>query len=134
MTERTTVKPYSLAEGEGRTYEWHDVLFTIKAASVETGGELSVWEVTTRKGKEPEIHMHDEDEIFYVLAGSVTFHCGGKDFNVKENGFMFLPRGIPHRYTIESEEARLLGLSTPSAFGDHIERTGKLVKSRRRAK
>jgi quercetin dioxygenase-like cupin family protein len=134
MTEPTTGKPYALAEGQGRSYEWHDVLFTIKAASAETGGALSVWEVTTRKGDEPQIHMHDEDEIFYVLSGSLTFHCGGQDLRVKENGFVFLPRGIPHRYTIESAEARLLGLSTPSGFGDHIERTGKPVKSRRRSK
>jgi quercetin dioxygenase-like cupin family protein len=132
MTERTKVKPYALVQGEGRSYEWHDVTFTIKAASRETGGALSVWEVTTRKGEEPQIHMHEEDEIFYVLGGSLTFHCGGKDFKVKQNGFIFLPRGIPHRYTIDSEEARLLGLSTPSGFGDHIERTGKSVKARRR--
>ena len=124
------MKPYVLAEGEGRTYEWHSVLFTIKAASGETGGALSVWEVTTRRGEEPNIHMHEEDEIFYVLSGALTFHCGGDSFKVKDNGFVFLPRGIPHHYTIDSEEARLLGLSTPSGFGDHIERTGKLMKPR----
>lgn len=134
MAEPTTVKPYALAGGEGRSYEWHDIVFTIKAASAETGGALSIWEVTTRKGEEPEIHMHEEDEIFYVLAGSLTFHCGGQDFKVKQSGFVFLPRGIPHRYTIDSEEARLLGFSTPAGFGDHIERTGKPVKSRRRTK
>lgn len=37
---------------------------------------------------------------------------------------MFLPRGIPHGYTITSDEVRLLGISTPSDFGDNIERTG----------
>jgi len=37
-----TPKPYALAEGEGRTYEWQDVLFTIKAARAETGGALSI--------------------------------------------------------------------------------------------
>jgi len=125
------MKPYALAQGEGRIYEWHSVLFTIKAASAETGGALSIWEVTTRKGEEPNIHMHEEDKIFYVLSGSLTFHCGGHSFEVNDNGFVFLPRGIPHRYTIDSEEARLLGLSTPSEFGDQIERTGKPMKPRR---
>jgi len=47
---------------------------------------------------------------------------------VRKNGFVFLPRGIPHGYTIRSKEARLLGLSTPSTFGDHIEQTGKPIK------
>jgi mannose-6-phosphate isomerase-like protein (cupin superfamily) len=123
-----TTKPYALAEGEGRNYEWHGVLFTIKAAAAETGGALSIWEVTTRTGEEPQVHMHEEDEIFYVLSGSVTFDCGGQSFRVNENGFMFLPRGIPHRYTIESSEARLLGFSTPSGFGDHIEQTGRSIQ------
>jgi len=125
---RATMKPYALAEGEGRAYEWHDVLFSIKAAAAETGGALSVWEVTTRPGEEPQTHTHEEDEIFYVLSGSLTFNCGGQSFKVNDNGFMFLPRGIPHSYTIESDQARLLGLSTPSGFGDHIERTGKRVQ------
>ncbi len=123
-----TTKPYALAEGEGRTYEWHDVLFTIKAAAAETGGALAIWEVTTRPGEEPQPHTHEEDEIFYVLSGALTFDCGGQFFKVKENGFVFLPRGIPHSYTIDSNEARLLGLSTPSGFGDHIERSGKRIK------
>ena len=128
------MKPYALAECEGRTYEWHGVRFTIKAASAETDGALSFWEVTTRKGEEPNVHMHEEDEIFYVLSGALTFYCGGHSFKVKDNGFVFLPRSIPHRYTVDSEEARLLGLSTPSGFGDQIERTGKLTKPERSQK
>jgi mannose-6-phosphate isomerase-like protein (cupin superfamily) len=119
------MKPYALAEGEGRSYEWHDVVFTIKAAAAETDGVLAIWEVTTRKGEEPRIHMHEEDEIFYVLSGSLTFRCGGRSFKVKENGFMFLPRSIPHSYKVDSKEVRLLGFSTPSGFADHIEQTGK---------
>lgn len=106
-------------------------MFTIKAASAETAGALAIWDVTTRKGEEPNLYMHDEDEIFYALSGSLTFHCDGKSFKVKDKGFVFLPRGIPHRYTIDSEEARLIGLSTPSEFDDYIERTGKLMKLRR---
>ena len=124
------MNPYALAEGEGRTYEWHGILFTIKAASAETGGALAFWEVTTRKGEEPHTHTHEDvDEIFYLLSGSMTFHCGSRSFEVKDHGFVLLPRGIPHGYTIQSEEVRLLGLSTPSGFGDHIEQTGTRMKA-----
>ncbi|SRR6266540_6849147 len=123
-----TTNPYALAEGEGRSYAWHGVFFTIKAAAAETGGALSIWEVTTRKGEEPQTHTHEEDEIFYLLSGSLTFYCGEQSFNVKDNGFVFLPRGIAHSYTIDSEDTRLLGFSTPSGFGDYIEQTGKPIK------
>ena len=50
------MNPYALAEGEGRSYEWHDVVFTIKAAAPETGGAFALWEVTTRPGEEPHVH------------------------------------------------------------------------------
>ena len=126
------MKPYALAEGEGRTYEWRDILFTIKAASAETGGVLAFWDVTTRPGEEPHVHTHEDvDEIFYVLSGSITFRCGRRSFKVEKNGFVFLPHGISHAYTIHSKKVRLLGLSTPSAFGDNIERTGKRKKPQR---
>ena len=138
MERRTAIQPYALAEGQGRTYEWHRILFTLKAASQETGGALSLWEVTTRKGEQPHTHTHDDaDEIFYLLSGPMTFHCGNRSFKVKDHAFVFLPRGIPHIYTIHSKEVRLLGLSTPSEFADRIEQTGTLRKaqsSQRRAK
>jgi hypothetical protein len=47
---------------------------------------------------------------------------------VNENGFVFVPRGVPHSYWIEGEEVKLLGFSTPSGFGDQIERTGRRVR------
>jgi quercetin dioxygenase-like cupin family protein len=122
--------PYVLAEGEGRAYEWHGVRFTIKAAAAETSGALAFWEVTTRPGEEPRTHSHDDvDEIFYVLSGSITFRCGERTFPVTDGGFIYLPRGIPHSYTIESDEVRMLGISTPSSFGDNIEATGKPIPS-----
>ncbi len=70
-------KAYALAAGEGRSYVWHDVLFTMKAAQAETGGAFALWDVTTRPGEEPHMHVHDDvDEIFYVLSGSITFRAG----------------------------------------------------------
>ena len=119
------MKPYVLADEEGREYEWHDVLFTIKAAGAETGGAFAFWSVTTRPGEEPHMHVHEtEDEIFYVISGSMTFRAGDTSFDVQDGGFVYVPRGTPHTYAIHSAEARLLGLSTPSSFGDNIERTG----------
>jgi quercetin dioxygenase-like cupin family protein len=121
------MKPYVLAAGEGRAYEWHDVVFIMKAAAAETGGAVAIWEVTTRPGEEPHQHVHEEDEIFYLLSGSMTVRCGAESFEVIDGGFAFLPRGIPHDYTINSDEVRMLGMSLPSTFGDNVERTGSPV-------
>ncbi|MHB8375747.1 MAG: cupin domain-containing protein [Dehalococcoidia bacterium] len=123
---------YALQRGEGRTYDWFGHLFTIKAAAAETDGQLAFWEFTTKKGDEPHDHTHDDvDEIFYVLEGSLTVRCGDGEFEVGENGFVFLPRSVQHGYTIHNDgPVHLLGLSTPSSFGDHIELTGKRLTKR----
>ena len=60
-----------------------------------------------------------------MLSGAITFTCGEETLSAKAGGFVFLPRGITHSYTIETKEVRLLGFSTPSGFGDSIEQTGK---------
>src|SRR4051812_43728913 len=98
---RTETEPYALADGEGRTYEWHEVVFTMKAAASETGGALAIWDVTTRPGEEPHLHVHDDvDEIFYLLSGSMIFHAGDRSFEVEQHGFVYIPLGTPHTYTI----------------------------------
>lgn len=48
---------------------------------------------------------------------------------VEKGGFAFVPLGTPHTYTIHSKRVRMLGMSTPSDFGDHIEATGKNVRT-----
>lgn len=118
---------YALRQGEGRTYDWHGHLFTIKAAAAETGGRLAFWEFTTKKGDEPNDHTHDDvDEIFYILEGSLRIRCGDDVFDVSDGGFVYLPRNVQHGYTIHNDgPVRFLGISTPAHFGDNIEVTGE---------
>src|SRR5438067_7812194 len=79
-----------------------------KAAAAETGGAFALWDVTTRPGEEPQVHVHEtEDEIFYLIAGSMTFRCGDMAFDDQDHGFVYVPGGTPHTYTIHSNEARL---------------------------
>ena len=98
----------------------------MKASEAETAGRLAFMEFTTKRGEEPPHHVHeDEDEIFYVLDGSLTFTCGDETFEVADSGFVFLPRKVRHGYRINSDgPVRLLILTTPSHFGEAIERDG----------
>ena len=68
------MNPYALAEGEGRSYERHDVVFTIKAAGPETGGAFALWEVTTRPGEEPHDSRADPDNPGDLSAGTALLH------------------------------------------------------------
>jgi len=98
------VHPYTLKSGEGWTYRY-DINFTVKAGELHPGRGATFTEYTTRRGEEPPDHTHPtEDEIFYVLKGELTFRCGGESFDVSEGGFIYLPQGIEHGYTMRSEE------------------------------
>jgi quercetin dioxygenase-like cupin family protein len=108
-------RPYALAAGEGRTYNY-GIDFTVKAGELGSGRRLAFVEYTTRAGEEPPDHTHGtEDEIFYVLRGELTFRCGEDTFELADGGFIFLPRGIEHGYQIRSEhDVRLLTVTSPA--------------------
>jgi quercetin dioxygenase-like cupin family protein len=119
MDQRTVRKrPYALKAGEGWTYRF-GIDFSVKAGEVPADSGVAVLEYVTQKGEEPPDHTHrTEDEIFYVLEGAVTFRCGGESFDVEQGGFMFLPRGIKHGYTLRSDgPVRLLVVTAPVRDG-----------------
>lgn len=108
------MKPYALKAGEGWTYHF-GIDFTVKAGELQPERGAAFVEYTTRKGEEPPDHTHPtEDEVFYVLEGEITFRCGGESFEVGSGGFVYLPKGIQHGYTIQSDgDARLLAVTFP---------------------
>jgi quercetin dioxygenase-like cupin family protein len=105
-------------------------LFTVKAGATETGPGVGFMEFFTRKGKEPPIHVHeDEDEIFYLLEGEMTVTSGDQSFELAPNGFVFLPRNVPHGFTIHNHGLVRMLVVTVSAesvenFGERIEKEG----------
>jgi quercetin dioxygenase-like cupin family protein len=111
-------RPYALKAGEGWTYRY-GVDFTVKRSEIQTGSGAAVLEYGTKQGEEPPRHTHEtEDEIFYVLEGSITFHCGEESFDLEPGGFIFLPRGTQHGYTIHGKDmVRLLVVTSPVRDG-----------------
>jgi quercetin dioxygenase-like cupin family protein len=134
--EQAAIRPYALKAGEGWTYNY-GIDFTVKAGELGRGRRLAFVQYRTRAGEEPGEHTHPtEDEIFYVLRGALTFRCGGETFEVEDGGFVFLPRGVPHDYTIRGEGEVDLLVVTSSAqeeavggwggFVADVERDGEL--------
>jgi quercetin dioxygenase-like cupin family protein len=113
--EPPAIRPYALNVGEGATYSFGPN-FIVKAGELGPGRRLAFVEFWTRSGEEPGDHTHDtEDEIFYIVRGTVGFRCGNERFELEDGGFIFLPRGIEHGYTIRnSDEAQLLVVTSPA--------------------
>jgi quercetin dioxygenase-like cupin family protein len=112
------IRPYALKAGEGWIYRF-GIDFNVKASEVQAGSSAAFLEYVTRQGEEPDDHVHQtEDEMFYVLEGAVTFRCGDETFNLEPGGFIFLPHGLRHGYTIGSETpARLIVVTAPVRQG-----------------
>ena len=108
------IHPYALKAAEGWTYRF-GIDFTVKASEVQQGNGAAFMEYVTKKGEEPPSHTHQtEDEMFYVVEGSITFQCGEATFDLEKGGFIFLPSGIKHGYTIRSEDpVRLIVVTAP---------------------
>lgn len=131
------MQPYALQAGEGWTYRY-GIDVTLKCGELTPGRGASVVEFASVQGEEPPDHVHPtEDELFYVLAGEVTFRCGGETFNISAGGFVYLPQGIEHGYTIRSDgQVRLLAVAFPKraaagegwgGFVADIERDGEAL-------
>jgi quercetin dioxygenase-like cupin family protein len=121
---------YGLEQGEGNARWWLGGLATVKATGEETGGRYTLVEVLEPKGEAP-LHIHHrEDEGFWVLEGEVTFEVGEEKIKASAGSFVFGPKGVPHRYTIESGPARMLFLLSPAGFEEFIYASSEPARER----
>src|SRR5215467_5237634 len=108
----------SIGFSNGRQSLDHSVWYngsvmTFLATGEDTHGQFALIEAVARIGNvhPPHIH-HQEDEIFYVLEGEIVVSVGGRTIKGTPGTTVFLPRDVPHSFTIESEQSRMLILLT----------------------
>lgn len=118
MTTTNTGKPYALAPGEGESSWFLGTLMTVKATGAQTNGTLGLIEQILPPGFAPPPHVHhNEDELFYILEGTFTFHCGDQTFPATAGSVIFLPRGSAHYFVVEGDTpARLLQFNMPGGL------------------
>ena len=110
------VDAFAVRTGEGEARWWLGALAVIKATAADTGGHLTVVEVTDPPGVKAPMHVHhSEDEAFWVLEGDVTFEVGGKTIDAGAGDFVFGPRDVPHRYEVGDAGSRMLFMPLPRA-------------------
>jgi quercetin dioxygenase-like cupin family protein len=115
---------YAAEEGEARW--WLGGLAIIKATKEQTGGHYTLVEVHEPEGAEVPLHVHhQEDEGFWILEGEFTFEVADRTIKAGPGSFLFGPRGVPHRYTVDRGPARLLFLLSPGGFEEFIYATSE---------
>lgn len=92
----------------------------------QTGGAYALLDSLAPQGNGPPLHVHSrEDEVFYVLDGELTVTREGRDRRVGAGGCVFLPRGVPHTYRVESPTVRALTLISPAGFEEFFFEFGE---------
>ena len=66
-------------------------------------------------GGSPEgLHVHDVDQIFYILSGTMSLEIEGKQYDCSPGSLIIFPAGVPHRNWNQGSEPTVhLAFNTP---------------------
>jgi mannose-6-phosphate isomerase-like protein (cupin superfamily) len=108
-----------LQPGEGRNYDCGQLNAVFKADEDETGCAYSVsewWLEPNSPG--PGAHSHDgNDDMFYVIEGTITFLIGDEWIPVSRGGFVRAAAGTTHDFRNDTDSrAGLLNFFVPGGF------------------
>lgn len=98
-----------------------DGLARVHIDGEQSAGAYSLVEHSARRHDMPPLHVHHrDDETFYVIEGEMTLFVGDRKIALGKGEAALAPRGVPHVYRVESEQARWLVISTPAGFEQFV--------------
>ena len=101
--------------------EYMGHIISVLARSGDTGGRFRLMVMVAPKGLGPSRHLHyHDDEGFYLLEGEITFYVGDESYAASPGTFVFLPHGVPHSYTFDSDVVRALVMVAPGGMEAHF--------------
>ena len=103
--------------GGGRSYPMGRIASVFLADGVETERRYSIsewWLEPNTKG--PGGHCHDEDDVFYVIEGTMSVLLGDRWIDAPVGSFVLAPGGTTHDF--ENRSARRAGVLNFSIPGD----------------
>ena len=116
-----------LPPGEGRSYPMGRISAVFKADGDETQKQYSIsewWLEPHTQG--PRAHSHAEDDIFYVIEGTMSFLIGDCWIDAPKGSFVLAPGGISHDFqNRSSKRAGVLNFSIPGDFEESMPAIAK---------
>lgn len=102
--------------------------FIHKVKSRDTHGVFSVVEVVTPPQGKVALHVHErEDELVYVLDGTIEVTLGDQTMTAVPGVLALLPRGIPHGFTnVGDVPSRVLDTILPGGFDAYFVEMAEL--------
>jgi mannose-6-phosphate isomerase-like protein (cupin superfamily) len=108
-----------LAPGEGRAYPMGRIAALFKADGAETANSYSISEWWLEPG--PGAHSHAEDDVFFVIEGTMSFLVDATWTDARPGSFVLVPGGVTHDFENRSAaRAGVLNFSAPGGFEQHM--------------
>src|SRR6266516_5498952 len=112
--------------GEGEALWFNGGLGVLRATADQTDGRYAVMELLAPKGFASPLHIHrNEDEFFVVLSGEVRVQHGEDVVEAVAGSFVYGPRDVAHAFHVDSAEARLLLVFGPAGVEGFFREGGK---------
>ena len=100
-----------------------DLRTTVLLRGEQTGSRLSVVENVVPPRSGPPLHVHDFDEVFYLLDGELVIQVGDHVETARTGDLVFAPRGVPHALVNRTDDdARCLLVCAPAGLERHFAR------------
>lgn len=111
-------KPVVLPPGGGRHYPMGRMQAVFKADVAESENRYAIsewWLEPETTG--PGAHAHAEDDVFYVIAGTMSFLVDDRWIDAEAGSFVLVPAGVTHDFENRSAaRAGVLNISAPGGF------------------
>jgi quercetin dioxygenase-like cupin family protein len=107
-------KGFKVKSGEGRIHGHIEMrgtlsgIIDVKISGNDTDGDLAIFEQTAvLQGRGWPLHVHhSQDKTIYVAEGEYMFMVGDEKHRVNAGDIIFLPRKVPHAWSLLSETGR----------------------------
>jgi mannose-6-phosphate isomerase-like protein (cupin superfamily) len=118
MSATASRPPLFRLPDEGRRYPMGRIaaLFLADGAETQERYSISQWWLDPHT-KGPGAHAHDEDDVFFVIEGTMSFRLGDRWVDAPRGAFVLAPGGTTHDFENRSDaRAGVLNISVPGGF------------------
>ena len=116
---------------EASSIRLNEVVFRYGVGADQTGGRLSMLEVTIPPRTLIKPHRHtQEDEFSYVLSGTIGVRAGDDTTEeVPTGSWLIKPHGVPHAmWNLSEEAARVLEVVLPGGLERYFEEIAPILR------
>ncbi len=88
------------AERDVTKFRWDDIpeepLNPLLSRKLITGDRIMMSHVILKKGSVVPAHKHENEQITYILRGTLKFEVNGKDIVLREGDVLHIPSNVVH--------------------------------------